>query len=216
MDRRRSRGKAQSERLPVLSHHLSEAISDEVGAVVEPFSATVRAIVQSGAGPDDNVAIVGTGPIGLMTLIAARIQGVKQVVAIEVTQKRIEEDVERTALEITGGQGFDIVIECAGSPQTILMAGRLARTRGRIIVMGVFEKPAALDLTDIVFREKIVSGSMSGYGMYDVAIRIMSDRRFRGDLLVSDRIGLDELITKGYYGLLREKDQHVKILVRPD
>jgi hypothetical protein len=52
--------------------------------------------------------------------------------------------------------------------------------------------------------------------MYDVAIRIMSDRRFRGDLLVSDRIGLDELITKGYYGLLREKDQHVKILVRPD
>jgi (R,R)-butanediol dehydrogenase / meso-butanediol dehydrogenase / diacetyl reductase len=82
--------------------------------------------------------------------------------------------------------------------------------------MGVFEKPAALDLTDIVFREKIVSGSMSGYGMYDVAIRIMSDPRFRGDLLVSDRIGLDELITKGYYGLLREKDQHVKILVRPD
>jgi (R,R)-butanediol dehydrogenase / meso-butanediol dehydrogenase / diacetyl reductase len=227
-------GGALAERLNLNAYqcyHLSEAISDEVGALVEPFSATVRAIVQSGAGPDDNVDIVGTGPIGLMTLMAARIQGVKQVVAIEVTQKRIEaarlcgadaiinpalEDVERTALEITGGQGFDIVIECAGSPQTILMAGRLARTRGRIVVMGVFEKPAALDLTDIVFREKIVSGSMSGYGMYDVAIRIMSDPRFRGDLLVSDRIGLDELITKGYYGLLREKDQHVKILVRPD
>jgi (R,R)-butanediol dehydrogenase/meso-butanediol dehydrogenase/diacetyl reductase len=166
-----------------------------------------------------------------MTLMAARIQGAKQVVAIEVAEKRIEaarlcgadaiinpalEDVERTALEITEGQGFDVVIECAGSPQTILMAGRLARTRGRIVVMGVFETPAALDLTDIVFREKIVSGSMSGYGLYDEAIRVMSDPRFRGDLLISDRIGLDELITKGYYGLLRERDQHVKILVRPD
>jgi len=227
-------GGALAERLNLNAYqcyHLGDAISDEVGALVEPFSATVRAIVQSGAGPDDNVAIVGAGPIGLMTLMAARIQGAKQVVAIEVADKRIEvarlcgadaiinpglEDVERTALEITGGQGFDVVIECAGSPQTILMAGRLARTRGRIVVMGVFEKPAALDLIDIVFREKIVSGSMSGYGMYDDAIRIMSDPRFRGDLLVSDRIGLDELITKGYYGLLREKDQHVKILVRPD
>ena len=81
--------------------------------------------------------------------------------------------------------------------------------------MGVFEQPAALDLTDIVFREKVVSGSMGGYGVYDETIQIMSDARFRGDVLISDRIALDELIGKGYHGLLNEKDQHVKILVCP-
>jgi (R,R)-butanediol dehydrogenase/meso-butanediol dehydrogenase/diacetyl reductase len=82
--------------------------------------------------------------------------------------------------------------------------------------MGVFEKPAALDLTDIVFREKTVTGSMSGYGLYDETIRMMIDPRFRADVLISDRIDLDDLVSKGYHGLLHETERHVKILVRPE
>jgi (R,R)-butanediol dehydrogenase / meso-butanediol dehydrogenase / diacetyl reductase len=212
-------------------YRLTDAISDEVGALVEPFSATVRAVVQSGATMNDNVAIIGAGPIGLMALMAARIRGAKRVVAVEVAERRIEaarlcgadevidpsrEDPQRRAMEITCGEGFDVVIECAGQPATILMAGRLTRTRGRLVIMGVFEKPAALDLFDIVFREKIVSGSMSGYGLYDETIQIMTDPRFRSDVLITDRIELGALVEKGYYGLLNEKDRHIKILVRPE
>ncbi len=227
-------GGALAERLNLNAYQcyrLGDSISDEIGALVEPFSATVRAVVQSGAGVHDNVAIVGAGPIGLMSLMAARIIGVKRVVAFEVAEKRIEaarrcgadavinpafQDALQATLEMTDGQGFDVVIECAGQPATVLMAGRLTRTRGRLVIMGVFEKPAALDLTDIVFREKIVSGSMSGYGLYNETIQMMTDSRFRGDVLISDRIGLDDLIGQGYYGLLNEKDRHVKILVRPE
>jgi len=227
-------GGALAERLNLNAYqcyHLSDAISDEAGALVEPFSATVRAVAQSGAGPDDNVAIIGAGPIGLMTLMAARLRGVKRVVAFEVAEKRIaaarlcgadavidpiREDPEKAGLAATEGEGFDVVVECAGQPATVLMAGKLTRTRGRLVIMGVFEKPAALDLTDIVFREKIVSGSMSGYGLYNETIQMMTDPRFRADVLISDRIGLDQLVSHGYHGLLNEKDRHVKILVRPE
>jgi hypothetical protein len=45
---------------------------------------------------------------------------------------------------------------------------------------------------------------------------MMTNPRFRADALISDRIGLDELVSKGYYGLLHEKERHVKILVRPE
>ena len=86
-------GGALAERLNLNAYQcyrLGDSISDEIGALVEPFSATVRAVVQSGAGVHDNVAIVGAGPIGLMSLMAARIIGVKQVVAFEVAEKRIE------------------------------------------------------------------------------------------------------------------------------
>jgi (R,R)-butanediol dehydrogenase/meso-butanediol dehydrogenase/diacetyl reductase len=212
-------------------YHLADSITDEAGALVEPFSATVRAVAQSKASSGDNVAIVGAGPIGLMALMAARIRGAKRVVSFEIAQKRIEaallcgadavinplvDDPESAAREVTGGEGFDVVIECAGQPATVLMAGRLTRTRGRLVIMGVFDKPAALDLTDIVFREKTVSGSMSGYGLYDETIRIMTDPRFRADVLISDRIGLDDLVSKGYHGLLNETERHVKILVRPE
>jgi (R,R)-butanediol dehydrogenase/meso-butanediol dehydrogenase/diacetyl reductase len=166
-----------------------------------------------------------------MALMAARIRGAKRVVAFEIAKKRIEaalqcgadavvnpltQDPESAAREVTGGEGFDVVIECAGQPATVLMAGRLTRTRGRLVIMGVFDKPAALDLTDIVFREKAVTGSMSGYGLYDETIRTMTDPRFRADVLISDHIGLDDLISKGYHGLLHETENHVKILVRPE
>ena len=227
-------GGALAERLNLYAYQcyrLTDKISDEVGALVEPFSATVRAVAQSGAGENDNVAVIGAGPIGLMALMAAKLRGAKQVVAFEVAASRIEaarlcgadavidpsrEDAEKAALAMTDGQGFDVVIECAGQPATVLMAGRVTRTRGRLVIMGVFEKPAALDLTDIVFREKIVSGSMSGYGLYNETIQMMTDPRFRADVLISDRIGLDQLVSHGYHGLLNEKDRHVKILVRPE
>lgn len=226
-------GGALSKRLNLLAYQcyrLPPAINDEAGALVEPFSSTVRAVAQGHAGPQDRVAIVGAGPIGLMALMAAHIQGVGTLVAIEVAERRIEaarkcgvdyvidpsrEDAEKRALEITDGQGFDVVIECAGLPTTAQMAGRLTRTRGRLIVMGVFEKPAPVDLTDLVFREKTIMGSMSGFGLYPETIDMMTDSRFRSDLLITDRITLDELVTKGYRGLLNEKDKHVKVLVCP-
>ena len=227
-------GGALAERLNLNAYqcyHLTAAISDEIGALVEPFSSTVRAVAQGQPGPEDNVAIVGAGPIGLMALMAARLRGVKRVIAIEMADRRIEaakqcgadavinplcEDPEKRALEITDGAGFDLVMECAGQPATVLMAAKLTRTRGRLVIMGVFEKPAAIDLTDVVFREKTISGSMSGYGLYDETIRMMTDPRFRADLLITDHIGLDDLVGKGYYGLLNEKDKHVKMLVRPE
>lgn len=227
-------GGALAERLNLNAYQcyrLTDNITDETGALVEPFSATVRAVAQGRPGPDDNVAIVGAGPIGLMCLIAARLRGVKRVVAIEMAERRIataktcgadfvinplREDPQKRALEVTDGAGFDLVMECVGQPASVLMAARLTRTRGRLVIMGVFDKPAPIDLFDVVFREKTISGSMSGYGLYDETIRIMSSPAFRGDLLITDRIGLDELVDKGYNALLNEKDKHVKILVRPN
>jgi (R,R)-butanediol dehydrogenase/meso-butanediol dehydrogenase/diacetyl reductase len=211
-------------------YHLPESITDEVGALVEPFSAVVRAVHRSAPTAEDQVAVAGAGPIGLMAIMAAKIFGVKSVTAIEIAEGRIEaarqcgarevinpqrEDPEKRALEITDGQGFDIVVECAGQPATALLAAKVTRTRGRLVIMGVFEKPAALDLTDIVFREKTITGSMSGYGLYEQTIHMMTDPRFRPDLLITDRIGLDQLVETGYRSLLEEKDRNVKTLVKP-
>jgi (R,R)-butanediol dehydrogenase/meso-butanediol dehydrogenase/diacetyl reductase len=211
-------------------YHLPDSMSDEVGALVEPFSSTARAVIQGGVGPSHNVAIVGTGPIGLLSLLAAVIQGAKRVVAVEVAARRLEvarqcgasdvinpnvEDPFRRAQEITEGEGFDVVVECAGQETTGLLAGRLTRTRGKLVVMGVFEKPAPLDFTDLVFREKTVMGSMSGYGLFDQAIKMMGDPRFKGNAVITQRISLKDLIEEGFRPLLTEKSQHVKTLVSP-
>jgi len=211
-------------------YRLPKSIGDDAGALVEPFSAVVRAIHRTAPKAEDRVAVVGAGPMGLMAIMAARIFGSAHIVAFEIASRRREaarlcgaeevvnpatEDAEKRGLELTGGQGFDLVVECAGVPATALLAGRLARTRGRVTLMGVFDKPAALDLTDIVFREKIITGSMSGYGMYEETILMMANPLFRADVLITGRIGLEHLVDTGYRGLLEEKDSHIKTLVQP-
>ncbi len=220
-----------SERLNLYAYqcyHLPDSMPDEIGALVEPFSSTARAVIRAGVSLEHNVAIVGSGPIGLMSLLAAVIVGAKRVVAVEVAERRIEaakqcgatavinpnsEDALQRAEELTDGEGFDVVVECVGQESTGLLAGRLTRTRGKLVVMGVFEKPAPLDFTDLVFREKTVMGSMSGYGVFDEAITMMGDPRFRGDVLITQRIRLERLIDEGFRPLLNEKGKHVKTLV---
>ncbi len=226
-------GGALAERVNLFAYqcfHLPDTISDEVGALVEPFSAAVRAVAQGGIRAGDNVAVVGTGPIGLMALLATILHSAKRVVAVEVVDRRKEtamrcgatdvidpskEDPAKRAIEITDGEGFDVVIECAGQSASAQLAGRLTRTRGRLVIMGVFEQPAPLNLTDLVFREKTIVGSMSGYGLYDETIRMMTDPKFKGDALITGRIPLDDLVEKGYRGLLYEKERNVKTLVSP-
>ncbi len=226
-------GGALAERLNLHAYqcyHLPSSLPDEVAAMVEPFASTARAVVNAAVGPEDNVAIVGPGPIGLMSLMAAIIRGARQVVVVGKSDRRLElaqhcgatsvidsrrENPLERARELTGGDGFDVVVECGGQPDSAQLAGQLTRTRGRLVVMGVFDQPAPLDLTDLVFREKTVVGSMSGYGYFKESIAMMTDKRFRGESLITRRIGLEDLVEGGLRALLTEKGKHVKIIVSP-
>jgi len=211
-------------------YHLPDSLSDEVAAMVEPFASTARPLMRADVGPEDSVAIVGPGPIGLMSMKSALIRGAKQVVVVGRPGRRLElakrcgateviniaaEDPLQRARQLTHGDGFDVVVECAGQPDGAYLAAQLTRTRGRLILMGVFDRPAPLNLTDIVFREKTVTGSMSGYGYFDESIAMMTDPRFQGESLITGRIRLDDLVEKGLRALLNEKGKHVKILVSP-
>lgn len=213
-----------------MCYQLPEEVSDEIGAMVEPFSATVRAIQQVNVQPGDNVAIVGCGPIGLMAIQAARITGAGQIFAVEPATRRQElalecgattvvnpltEDVVSAIKELTNGDGADIVVECAGVSVTGQLAGQIARRKGRIMIMGVFEKPAALDYTDVVFSEKTIMGSMGGYGVYEEAIGMMARKEFNGTPLITGKIPLERIVSDGFEALINQKESNVKILVSP-
>ncbi len=213
-----------------MCYQLPDEVSDENGAMVEPFSATVRAIDQVNVQPGDNVAIVGCGPIGLMAIQAARIAGAEQIFAVEPAAKRqalalecgathvinpITEDAVQAIKELTNGDGADIVVECAGNQITGQLAGHIARRKGRIMIMGVFEKPAPIDYSDIVFGEKIVMGSMGGYGLYKESIEMMAKKQFNGAPLITGKISLDRIVEDGFEALIHKKEDNVKILVSP-
>jgi (R,R)-butanediol dehydrogenase/meso-butanediol dehydrogenase/diacetyl reductase len=210
---------------------LPREVPYETGALVEPFAATVRAVKRAEVKPDETVAVVGTGPVGVMAVQAARIAGAGQIIAIEPAGKRqqLAKECGATAIidpsnqdpiletrALTGGEGADVVVECAGFNKTGLLAGHIASRTGRIIFMGVFEVPAVFDFTDLVYGEKSVMGSMGGYGVFDDAIAMMAEKKFKAEPLITGKIGLDEIVTQGFDALIRFKEKHAKILVLPD
>ena len=86
-------GGALAERLNLHAYQcyrLPQSISDDTGALVEPFSAVVRAIDRSAPKAEERVAVVGAGPMGLMTIMATRIFGCAHVVAFEPASRRRE------------------------------------------------------------------------------------------------------------------------------
>jgi (R,R)-butanediol dehydrogenase/meso-butanediol dehydrogenase/diacetyl reductase len=83
------------------------------------------------------------------------------------------------------------------------------------MIMGVFEKPAPIDYSDLVFSEKTVMGSMGGYGLFDEAIQVMAEGKFDGEPLVTGKIGVDDIVTGGFEALIKHKEENVKILVSP-
>ena len=110
--------------------------------------------------------------------------------------------------------GADVVIECSGIEATGILAGRVARRKGRVVVMGVFEEPAPLDYTDLVYGEKTVMDSMGSHGVFDEAIQVMAEGKFDGQPLITGNIGLDDILG-GFDDLIKHKEENVKILVSP-
>ena len=103
--------------------------------------------------PGDTVAVVGLGPVGLCSVMAAQAMGAARVIGIDLVSERRKkaeelgaetvehEDVVGTLMEWTGGRGADAVLEAVGADATVQLAQQLARREGRISVVGVNQNP---------------------------------------------------------------------------
>ncbi len=213
-----------------MCYKLPSEVSDEEGALIEPLAAAVRAVQKARIHAGETVAVVGAGAIGLMATQAAVQSGAGQVIVLEPSGIRrklattcgasacinpMNENPVTAVAELTSGKGADAVIECSGTNATGLLAGRVASRQGRVVVMGVFEKPAAFDYTDMVYGEKSMIGSMGGYGVFDETIRLLADKKFNLVPLITKKIGLAQIVEEGFSELSTNKEQHIKIIVAP-
>ena len=109
---------------------LPENVSTKEGALVEPLAVGLHACKQGGVGLGDSVVILGSGCIGLVTLLAIRAMGVTEIYMSDVLDNRLavaeklgavivnaaKEDSVQAILEKTQGRGVDLVFEAAGNP----------------------------------------------------------------------------------------------------
>jgi (R,R)-butanediol dehydrogenase/meso-butanediol dehydrogenase/diacetyl reductase len=213
-----------------LLRKLPESISFEAGALIEPLAPLVRATkyaVRFG----DTVLVMGAGPIGLFALQCSRIAGALATYVSEVSKVRAaaarklgaddvfnptEVRVEQKMNELTKGLGTDVVLECAGRPETIQGAQRIVKKGGKVMIIGESIADIPTNYTTLFVRELDIKGIYDGsLEDFDHAAQLIARGRVEVALMVTDKIGLSEIVEKGFEELLKPEKNHIKILVDP-
>ena len=170
-------------------HKLPEQLTFGQGALVEPFSVAYAAVRAGAIDPSDRVAVLGGGPIGLLSAMAA-VGRNANVTLIEPRADRRAKGSElgvcaaidpaagnlaEQARELTGGELFEVVLESAGHPEAMAQALTLAGNHGRIVYVGIdvgSKVPAELGL--IQARSLRIQGIVGSAGIWPQAIRFLA------------------------------------------
>lgn len=155
---------------------LPDHVSMEEGALLEPLSVGVHACRRANVELGSEVLILGAGPIGLVTLLAAKAMGASKIMITDLLAKRLEvatdlgathtllikrdaseTDLVRMVHEALGSQP-DKTIDCSGVESTARLALNATRSGGCVVVVGMGPPEIRLPLVSAMAREIDVRG----------------------------------------------------------
>jgi threonine 3-dehydrogenase len=211
------------------------AIPPEFATVQEPLGNATYAVL----GEDNDVAgktmaIIGDGPTGLFAAGVARVCGVTKVMMIGKYDFNMDiarrmgadhliyankDDVIGTVMDLTDGIGTDIVLDMAGSPQSLTEGFKILRKGGRFTAFGVASGPSAdIDYNNgIVFKGSQVHG-INGRKMFDTWFRVrnfLASGRLDISPVVTHMFSLDDF-EEGFRVMMERPRKSAKVVLFPD
>lgn len=189
-------------------YRLPDHISLKKGCLLEPISIAVRLMDKVEMKLGQRVAICGGGPIGLLGLQAIKMSGATSLTLIEPIEERrnlavkygtdytidpASEDVVEASMKITDGRGYDVVIDCSGSPRAVGALPEITAKGGKLIYAAMypndFEMPFNI-YKYCYFNEISVTGLYVAPYAYPRAKQIMP--KFQLDDFISKVYSIDE------------------------
>ena len=184
-----------------------------LAALAEPTAVSMQAVNQSEASSGDTVAVFGCGPIGLLAVAALADRGITDVVAIDVSRRRLalagehgaahlldpaEDDVWSELARLHGTTPFmfgptpatDVYIEASGSDRVIGEILEHGRAGGRMSLVALHYQPVPTNYVQVLMKQFTIRGSFEYPPRFEDAIELL-DRR---DLsrLVTHTLPLEE------------------------
>lgn len=158
-----------------------ETVSFEKGAFFEPATVALHGLRRVEYRGGKNVAILGGGTIGMMTMQWAKIFGAKNVAVFDILEERLDlakrlgadyginsgkEDFMDIVNEVTGGRGFDYVYETAGNTVTMKLAFKLAANKAQVCFIGTPTRDLSFSVDEwenMNRKEFMLTGSWMSY-----------------------------------------------------
>lgn len=175
---------------------LPDSLVTETGALVEPLAVALHALDVGGVRPDDPIAVVGAGPIGVLTALALRARGVARVAVVEPNPAR-RERLDCPAFGLDGvhenvlaalGEAPRVVFECAGHPSAPGLALELVAPSGVVVLLGVLDEPVPISQLLLMVKEAQLRASFCYRpASFDEAVGLLADGAVAVDRLVTSR-----------------------------
>jgi L-iditol 2-dehydrogenase len=217
---------------------LPDNVDFEDGSMTDPAAVALHAINRAGGIEAGYiVAVLGAGPIGMLTCQWARVLGAKKVIVTDIVQEKLsimrklkidraidagKEDVVEIIMSETEGVGADLIIEVAGSVETHKQSLLSARKRGKVVHIGRVHK-------DILFPDKVFTkifrNELNVYGAvnsnispndheWNRALHNISNSSLKTKPLITHRLRLEE-IAETFKKMYEKKIVYNKIIFAP-
>lgn len=161
----------------------SAKIADNLICMVEPYSIGMEVNYRANITKGDKVLVMGSGPIGIVSMQVAKSRGA-QVMITDVIDSRLalakemgadeiinvtKEDLKAKVMEFTNGEGIPVVVDTVCSVDSPVLAMELACPAGRVVILGLKDKPSQIPQVHFTKKELDVVGSrLSNYRFPEV------------------------------------------------
>lgn len=212
-----------------LCFKIPDNMSTEEAALIEPLSVGMHAAIQGDAHLGQIAVVTGSGCIGLMSMLSLKARGVSKVIVVDVMDKRLEqakklgadyvingmkEDTVERITEITGGAGFDLGIETAGSQITASQLIKAAKKGATIVLVGYSASGEMTLPIGMALDKELTFKTVFRYrNIYPLAIEAVASGKIDVKGVVTDRFKLDD-IQEALTACVEDKANIVKGVIR--
>jgi alcohol dehydrogenase len=212
-------------------YKVPEGVSDAEGILLSDILPTGFEMgVQYGqVAPGDVVAVIGAGPVGLSSVMTARLYGPSRIIAVDLDNARLarakdfgatdtvnsgDADWKEQVMALTDGLGVDVAIEAVGIPQTFTMATVIVRPGGHVANIGVHGKSVDLALNELWIKNIDISMGLVNTNTLGMLLKLVAQHKLPADKFVTHEFTFDQIL-EAYevFGHAAEHDA-LKVLIR--
>jgi L-iditol 2-dehydrogenase len=196
--------------LPVVNlFRLPSHVSMELATIVEPLAVALHSLTIAQVQAGETVAVIGAGPIGLLTIASLKVAGVKRIWVVEPLAHRREMAKHMGADAVfdpndgnflaqikadTGGRGVDVAMDCAAKEQTHNWCFRLARNGGRMALTGIHSAAVVgFEVSDMRRKELTIFNIRRSNHEPEDALKLVSEKPEWFAPLITHRRPLSEI-----------------------
>lgn len=211
-----------------LAFHIPDSMSYEEGALIEPLAVAMTAVREAGARIGQSAAILGSGCIGLVTLLALRALGITNITVVDLFDIRLTKALDLGASNVVnarnqdpiaavralhGGIGPDLVFETAGNRVAASQTIKMVKRGGTIMIIGNVVGETPVDFQLATNKELTIKTNFRYSNIYPTSIAAVASGRIDLKSIISRYYPLDQA-PQAFEDCIEQKASMVKAVIK--